>query len=207
MRLAHLVLAPRFGTSCASHRPLHTAFTSMHTLRAAKQAAFAMDAAGGSVAAAASAPPGHTAALVWFRPGDLRLADHEPLHSAACLVQQQPSHKQQQQVPSPLLLPFACGRRRQPPRHPSLGPAPPQAAAGGRSQRARVPAPAAQRPAVAGRLARSAGGAAGGAGSGRRRHAPEPAPLSAARRALRAPGGCCGGRLQHRRRAARCARL
>lgn len=67
-----------------------------------------MDAAGGSVAAAASAPPGHTAALVWFRPGDLRLADHEPLHSAACLVQQQPSHKQQQQVPPPLLLPFAC---------------------------------------------------------------------------------------------------
>lgn len=50
-------------------------------------------------AAAAAAAPA-SAALVWFRPGDLRLSDHEPLHSAALGAQLQQE--------GPLLLPFAC---------------------------------------------------------------------------------------------------
>ena len=81
-----------------------------------------------SVAAAAGDRP---ATLVWLRPGDLRLVDHEPLYTAALSLshawngqqhqqlqqqhhqhhhQQQRQHQQQQAVePRPaLLLPFLC---------------------------------------------------------------------------------------------------
>ena len=63
-------------------------------------------------AAAAAASP--TAHLVWFRPGDLRLADHEPLHTAAiCLQSQLASRGQAAGQPAPLLLPFFCLDERQ----------------------------------------------------------------------------------------------
>lgn len=62
-------------------------------------------------AAAAASPAAH---LVWFRPGDLRLADHEPLHTAAiCLQSQLASRGQTAGQPAPLLLPFFCLDERQ----------------------------------------------------------------------------------------------
>lgn len=61
-------------------------------------------AAAGAPAAAHSdsGPTRKPAALIWFR-NDLRLADHEPLHSAAADLQHCLSQGQ-----SPLLLPFYC---------------------------------------------------------------------------------------------------
>lgn len=53
--------------------------------------------AGGTAATAAATA---TTALIWFRPGDLRLHDHEPLHSAA--------QNAQLHHGGSLLLPFAC---------------------------------------------------------------------------------------------------
>lgn len=64
-----------------------------------------------AAAAAAASPAAH---LVWFRPGDLRLADHEPLHTAAiCLQSQLASRGQAAGQPAPLLLPFFCLDERQ----------------------------------------------------------------------------------------------
>ncbi|KAL4431731.1 hypothetical protein ABPG77_002947 [Micractinium sp. CCAP 211/92] len=54
----------------------------------------------GAAATTATAVAPATTALVWFRPGDLRLSDHEPLHNAA---QSAALHNE-----GALLLPFAC---------------------------------------------------------------------------------------------------
>ncbi len=68
----------------------------------------------GGAAAFAAAAAAATAHLVWFRAGDLRLADHEPLHTAAsCLQIQSAKGSQADGQPEPLLLPFFCLDERQ----------------------------------------------------------------------------------------------
>lgn len=73
--------------------------------RACSVVAMAPVGAGGGTAAATAATH-----LVWFRPGDLRLADHEPLHTASsCLANRLTGADGQ----PPLLLPFCCLDERQ----------------------------------------------------------------------------------------------
>lgn len=105
-----LLLAPPLRTQPAWHLLLsHKRFTALRL-----SSCRAMAHAGRSDSAAAAAATASAAHLVWFRPGDLRLSDHEPLHTAAsCLQSQLSSDSPAAGQPAPLLVPFFCLDERQ----------------------------------------------------------------------------------------------
>lgn len=101
-----LLLAPPLRTQPVWHLWLsHKRLTALRL-----SSCRAMAHAGRSDSAAAAA----AAHLVWFRPGDLRLTDHEPLHTAASFLQSQlNSDSPAGGPPAPLLVPFFCLDERQ----------------------------------------------------------------------------------------------